>query len=96
MPGGSGFKILNQSNDLKKIIKEFNKDKKLISAICAAPQVLVDAGIIQEQKITSYPGYAEVPNRTNEKFEVDQNIITGRDFQSTIQFANEIVKYLKK
>lgn len=95
LPGGPGVDLLLESLKLRDIINVFNIERKILAAICAAPEVLVRAGAINDQRITSYPGFATVANNTGSKVEVDGHIITGRDFRTTIIFAEEVVKQVK-
>lgn len=95
LPGGPGHKILLQSLSLREIIRLFDSQGKVIAAICAATDVLIAAGIISNQIITSYPGHAPIATNTQNEVEVDKNIITGRDFKATISFAQEVVHVLK-
>lgn len=96
LPGGPGVDLLLESLKLKDIINVFNIEKKLLTAICAAPEVLVQAGVIGDQKITSYPGFAKVANNVGTTVEADGHIVTGRDFRTTIAFAEEVVKQIKQ
>lgn len=94
LPGGPGHLKLKQSSQLLEIIKEFKNQNKMISAICAAPDVLIEAGIINEEVITSYPGHAKIKNNSGNEVEVSGNLVTGRDFKATIIFAEKIVGVL--
>lgn len=94
LPGGPGHLKLKQSSVLLEIIKEFKNQNKVISAICAAPDVLIEAGVINEEVITSYPGHAKVKNNSGEEVEITGNLVTGRDFKATINFAEKVVEVL--
>ena len=94
LPGGPGHKILLESDFVIEVLKKFESDKKIISAICAAPDVLLKADVIKENKITSFPGHAKINNNTQEEVVVSKNIVTGRDFKSTISFAEKLVEVL--
>ena len=55
LPGGSpGYINLKNNKKVLKIIQEAYKNKKLIGAICAAPAVLAEAGILKEKNCTIY------------------------------------------
>lgn len=95
LPGGPGYKILLQNAQVLEIVRHFFTHKLLISAICAAPEVLVKAGIIKEQKITSFPGIANIANNTGSKIESEPLLVTGRDYEVSIEFAKEVIKRLK-
>ena len=96
IPGGPGYKTLLASGELRDIIKAFDYDKKIIGAICAAPEVLKQTGILEGRSFTSFPGTADSSSNTQNDIEVDDNIITGKNFSITIEFAKELVKQYKK
>lgn len=96
LPGGSGHKIMLESNLVLNLLKHYYENGKLVSAICAAPSVLKKAKILDNKKFTAYPGFVESKNNTGNEVEVDKNIITGRDFEATLNFAKSIVEFLKK
>ncbi len=96
LPGGPGYKLLLENSQTLDIIKQFNQNKQLIAAICAAPEVLIKADVVGKRTITAHPGYGKIKNNSGQEIEVDENLITGRDFEATSKFAHEIVKYLKR
>ena len=58
LPGGMpGAKHLNEHEDLKNLISDFNSKGKLIAAICAAPMVLGGLGVLDGKRATCYPGF---------------------------------------
>jgi len=99
LPGGMpGSKNLNEHEGLKNQIIDYQKHGKYLAAICAAPIVFGNLGILKGKKVVCYPGYeshlvgAEV--RSN-PYIVDNNIITGRGVGAALQFSLEIVRILK-
>ncbi len=99
LPGGMpGAKNLNENEGLKKQILQFNKDGKPLGAICAAPLVFGEAGILKGKKATCFPGfedYLEGATISHESTEIDGNIITGKGAGVAIDFALKIVEKLK-
>ncbi|MBN2635296.1 MAG: DJ-1/PfpI family protein [Prolixibacteraceae bacterium] len=99
LPGGMpGAKNLNGHEGLKKLILQFNESKKYLGAICAAPLVFGQLGILNGKKATCYPGfeaYLTGAKITDSPTEVDNNIITGRGAGVAIDFALKIVEQLK-
>lgn len=98
LPGGMpGTLNLGANKYVLQTIVDFNVKGKLVSAICAAPSVLGEAGLLKGKKATSYPGFedkligAEV---CEEAVVVDGNIITSRGMGTAIEFALAIVEYL--
>ncbi len=98
LPGGMpGATTLGESEDLKKLLLNFNAQKKPIAAICAAPMVLGKLGILKGLKATCYPGfeqYLEGAECTGALVEKDGNIITGRGPGAAFAFAFAVVELL--
>ncbi len=98
LPGGMpGAANLRESSELLKLIKNIDAKKGLIAAICAAPMVLEAAGVLNNKKATSYPGYdSEIKsaNYSEDRVVVDRNLITARGPGVAVEFALEVVKYL--
>lgn len=99
LPGGMpGSKNLNEHEGLRSQIVDYQKRGKYLAAICAAPIVFGNLGILKGKRVVCYPGYeahlvgAEV--RSN-PYIVDNNIITGRGVGAALQFSLEIVRILK-
>ena len=98
LPGGMpGTLNLGANKYVLQTIIDFNCKGKLVSAICAAPSVLGEAGILKGKKATSYPGFEEKllgAEISTEPVVVDGNVITSRGMGTAIPFALEIVRYL--
>lgn len=99
LPGGMpGAKNLNNHEGLKKQILQFNFERKYLGAICAAPLVFGQLGILKNKIATCYPGfetYLEGADISGAATEVRGNIITGKGAGVAIQFALRIVEKLK-
>lgn len=97
-PGGMpGATNLKQDKKVIEVVKKFYKEGKLVSAICAAPIVLAQAGIIEGKNITSYPGFEEQLKGCNYKEDrvvVDGNIITSRGPATAMEFAYKLLEVL--
>lgn len=96
IPGGPSVKDLLDYDEILHIVKKFNEENKLIGAICSAPEVLLKTGVLEGKKYTSYEGCAESGNKIDNSVVVDGNIVTGKNYKSTIEFAETFVKELKK
>ena len=98
LPGGmKGTANLKKSSGVLALLSKFNENKKLIAAICAAPSVLAEAGIIKHKKVTSYPGFEkELKDRIycEEIVMQDGNIITARGAAASLYFAYKIAENL--
>lgn len=99
LPGGMpGAANLNEHLGLREQILNFNESKKLLAAICAAPLVFGNLGILKNKKATCFPGYENQLHgaiATGENIEVSENIITGKGAGVAIDFALKIVEILK-
>ena len=99
LPGGMpGSKNLNSHSGLKKIIKQFYAEGKFIAAICAAPMVLGNLGLLKGKEVVCYPGFESyLPNSVISEDIVIQsdNIITAKGPGATIEFALKIIEVLK-
>lgn len=100
IPGGNKIEF---HDDLMKLIREFNDQSKLVAAICAGPQYLGKAGILNGRRFTASFTPEEIAQKvqegifpstgwTGEKVVRDQNVITADGF-SFIDFGIEIGDY---
>ena len=98
LPGGMpGTLNLGADETVNRVIKKFAEEGKLVAAICAAPSVLGEAGLLKGKKATSYPGFEDKligAELSTDAVVVDGNIITSRGMGTAIPFALEIVRYL--
>ena len=98
LPGGMpGAKNLKENKNVIKIIKNAFNEKKLIAAICAAPIVLLEAGILKDKNATSYPGFLNENadyNFLEDTIVIDENIITSRGPATAPYFAFAILEKL--
>lgn len=99
LPGGMpGTTHLMEDDTVNRVIKEFATSGKLVAAICAAPSVLGNAGLLEGKKATCYPGVESKltgADFVTDPVAKDGNIITSRGLGTAIDFAAEIVAYLK-
>lgn len=95
--GYNGMLNLKKNEEIINIIKILNKQKKLISAICASPIVLHEAGVLKN-RFTCYPGcHNQIHSNaeyTKEDLCIDDNIITANGPSNGILFGLEIIKKL--
>lgn len=98
LPGGlPGVTNLNESTSLRQLITEGYKAGKLIAAICAAPMILGQLGILQGKEATTYPSFEPhlegyIP--TERSVAVSGQVITARSAGVTIPFALAIITQL--
>lgn len=99
IPGGlpAAFNIRDDERVLK-ILKDFNKQNKLIAGICAGPCVLAKAGVLKGRDAVIYPKMESELLDANVKCDavcVDENIITARGAGLALEFAYTLVRKIK-
>jgi len=99
--GGQGMQELINDIDYKTAAKRFYEAKKLTAAICVAPAILANIGILSGRKATSTAGAAEIlkktgANYTGSPIEIDGSIITASGPDAAEEFANKIAGYFAK
>ena len=98
LPGGMpGTTNLMNHQGVRRIVKAFAESGKLVGAICAAPTVLADLGLLQGKKATCYPACEENMAGavlTGAAVTVDGNLITSRGVGTAIDFALELITAL--
>jgi 4-methyl-5(b-hydroxyethyl)-thiazole monophosphate biosynthesis len=99
LPGGQpGTNNLKSSKEVLELVRTFAQKGKLIAAICAAPTILKEAGILDGRCVTSYPSEKKVFSQSeyqNKDVVEDDNIITSRGVGTAIDFALTLVKILQ-
>nr|WP_320022998.1 DJ-1 family glyoxalase III [uncultured Draconibacterium sp.] len=99
LPGGMpGAANLKAHSGLREQILNFNDMKKPMAAICAAPMVFGNLGLLKEKQATCYPGFEDELHGaiiTGADVEEAGNIITGKGAGVAIQFALKIVEKFK-
>ncbi len=96
LPGGlPGAEYLAKSDMVKGLLKEFDKQNKLIGAICAAPWALSEADVLKTS-YTCYPSFEKTVAKdgydSSKDVVIDSNIMTSRGPVTAMKFALEIVK----
>ena len=96
IPGGRAVENVLKKNDLvKQLILSFARSKKLIAAICAAPSLLINYGLLENTEYTCFPTYENLALATlyrNQDVVVTKNIITAKAMAYTAEFALAIVE----
>lgn len=99
LPGGlPGANNLKDHVGLAEQILDFHKNGKPLGAICAAPIVLGNLGILENHKATCFPGFENQlkgAKVTGAEVETSGKIITGKGAGVAIKFALKIVESIK-
>ena len=98
--GGSGAKEYFNDKDAWNIAKQAAEKKKVLGAICIAPTILANAGVLKGVSATSFPSEENQLRRAGAKYkgtdvERDGLIITGSGPQAAVQFGQMIAKTLE-
>lgn len=99
LPGGSeGTKNLNTNPKVEFILHNHKRNNKYIAAICAAPIILLEKGIINKNNlVTSHPSVAHIFSGckySQDQFVFDNYVLTSRGAGTSINFALGIVELL--
>lgn len=97
LPGGMpGTTNLGNHPGVMETVQSFAAEGKLVAAICAAPSVLGQAGLLKGKKAACYPGFEDKLDGAEVVFESvaeDGNIITSRGMGTAIPFALRLAAY---
>jgi protein deglycase len=96
IPGGPGVKALRSDGRPARLAKAHAGRGKLIGAICAAPTVLADAGLLAGRRFTAhFSVHGELPGAlAGERVVEDDNIITSRGAGTALDFGLALVRRL--
>ena len=98
-PGGMpGALNLQQSDFINNIIDVALERKKYISAICAAPMILGQLGLLRDRKAVCFPDFEDRlfgATITNKNVCKDGNFITAKGPGAAIEFALKILEILR-
>ncbi len=99
--GGQGMNEYLSDEEFTRQAKRFFELGKLTTAICIAPAVLANAGILQGKKATSWSGVKDLlvskgAIYTGSDVEMDGNIITAIGPAASEAFGLKICEYLTR
>ena len=98
LPGGKkGTENLKAFEPLRELLTDVCKKGNKIAAICAAPTMFSDLGLLKDRKATCYPsllGTLDCRERKEDNVVVDGNITTSRGLGTSLDFALCIIAQL--
>jgi len=96
LPGGPGVAGLRRDPRVADLLRRQNEAGRWIAAICAAPTVLKDAGVLGARRHTAHFSVAgELPGALlGERVVVDGNLITSRGAGTALEFGLMLVEKL--
>ncbi len=100
--GGTGvIGTLWENPDLRSLLQDADKQKKIIGAICAAPPALAKAGLLRGKNATMFPWDDGIKELTangatyvNEETVVSDNIVTGKNPAASKAFGLKLCDVL--
>lgn len=100
LPGGlPGTTNLRACEPLCQQLQAFAEAEQPIAAICAAPSVFAELGLLKGRRATSHPGFQHVLSEqgalldTESAVVVDGTIITSQGMGCALEFGFAIVRY---
>ena len=99
IPGGPGVDALRNRPEVLELVRKFHTEDRFIAAICAAPLVLLDAGILGGSTVTSFPGEEEslkpkVKSYVHDRVVRDGKLITSRGAGTSEEFSLALIECL--
>ena len=100
LPGGlPGADNLDQDPRIHKLLRRMQENDKYTAAICAAPRVLANAGLLDGKSATGYPGHLEKLGLSQvrlspEPVVSDGRVITSRGPGTAMDFALALIEAL--
>jgi len=97
--GGPGASFYFHDQEALHLAKEANETGKVIGAICIAPTILANAGILNGKKVTAFETEKRKLEQkgaifTGKDVEVDGNIVTANGPDAAEEFAEAVAKAL--
>lgn len=99
--GGPGTTEYFNNKEAHAIAKQTLKQKKVLGAICLAPNILANAGVLKGVKATCYASFSQANSKAGIKVDqadvvVDRRIVTGNGPGATAEFTEKLIEELKK
>lgn len=95
IPGGPGVDALRQDGRAAILASEFSEQGKWIAAICAAPLVLMDAGLLDGRNFTAHQSVRSLlTGALAERVVENGNLITSRGAGTALDFGLTLVTCL--
>lgn len=96
LPGGPGVMAVRSRPDLMKILRDYAQTNKPLAAICAAPLLLHDAGLLNGRRFTCHQScMSELScSERDDEVVIDQQLITSRGAGTALSFGLALVECL--
>jgi len=100
LPGGlPGADHLRDDQRIIELVRDMHANGRYTAAICAAPRVLARAGLLDNRRVTSFPGginVDEIPGieYVEDAVVTDGTIVTSRGPGTAMDFALQLIELL--
>jgi 4-methyl-5(b-hydroxyethyl)-thiazole monophosphate biosynthesis len=95
IPGGPGVGELRRDGRPAALARDFAAAGKPVAAICAAPLVLMDAGLLEGKRFTAYQSVREeLGGGLDERVVIDGNVITSCGAGTAMDFSMALIGLL--
>jgi 4-methyl-5(b-hydroxyethyl)-thiazole monophosphate biosynthesis len=93
LPGGPGVKHLRADPAVRDLVRRQAESGRLLAAICAAPTVLLDCGVLAGRRYTAHFSVAtELPEIVTDAAVLrDGNIVTSRGAGTAVEFGLALI-----
>ena len=98
--GGLGAADYFTDDQVLQLVRDFKEVDKILGAICMAPSILANAGVLIGKTVTSFPSEEENlrdkgADYTGMQVETDGKIVTGKDPTAAIEFGEKLAYLLE-
>ncbi len=98
--GGPGAADYFNDETALKLARDFKEARKVVGAICIAPSILANAGVLISKIVTAFPTEEQNLREkgaeyTGMQVEVDGNIVTARDPSAAREFGEKLAFLLE-
>ncbi|MDX1796181.1 MAG: DJ-1/PfpI family protein [Hydrogenovibrio sp.] len=100
LPGGlPGADHLNEDARIHRLLQKTVSEGGVSAAICAAPKVLATAGLLDDKRVTSFPGQVDATSAKGmtyleDSVVVDGQIVTSRGPGTAMDFTLTLIELL--
>lgn len=96
IPGGPAVEALLKAGKAAELCKAFAAADKPVAAICAAPLILKDAGLLEGKRFTAYQSVRpDLGGGLDERVVIDGKIITSCGPGTALDFGFSLLAYLE-
>lgn len=96
LPGGPAVKLLRADRRVRELILAHAQADRWLAAICAAPTLLHDAGLLAHRRYTAHPSVANELNAIlhHERTVADERLLTARGAGTALDFGLLLIEKL--